>query len=63
MKAALRYFLLLAICLVPITFMPYIPERFPIVIGIVLAVTIAYWGSYAYIEKKRKQQDRDGKGS
>jgi len=63
MKAALRYFLLLAICLVPITFMPYIPERFPIVIGIVLAVTIAYWGCYAYIEKKRKQQDNDGKGS
>ncbi|MBO7491226.1 MAG: hypothetical protein J6T59_02170 [Bacteroidales bacterium] len=49
----------MAICLVPITFMPYIPERFPIVIGIVLAVTIAYWGSYAYIEKKRKQQDKD----
>ena len=59
MKAAFRYLLLMAICLVPITFMPYIPERFPIVIGIVLAVTIAYWGSYAYIEKMRKQQDKD----
>lgn len=59
MKAFLRYFLIMAICLVPVTFMPYIPERFPIVIGIVLAVTIAYWGSYAYIEKRRRQQEGD----
>ncbi len=57
MKATLRYLLLLAICLIPFTFIDYLPERFPIVVGITLAVTIAYWSSYVFLEKKRKKQE------
>lgn len=62
MKATLRYLMILALCLLPFTFIQNVEfvdkERFPIVMGITLAVTIAYWVSYAIIEKKRKEQNR-----
>ena len=57
MKAVLRYLMLLAVCLLPVTFLLEIKERFPISVGIVLAVTAAYWISYAILEKKRKKQE------
>jgi hypothetical protein len=64
MKATLRYLMILALCLLPFTFIQNVEfvdkERFPIVIGITLAVTIAYWVSYAIIEKKRREQ-KEGK--
>lgn len=58
MKATLRFFIILAIFLIPTTFIEIgsLSERFPIIIGITLAVTIGYWVCYAIIEKKRKQQ-------
>lgn len=56
MKATLRYFFLLAVFLVIFSLVE-IKEKFPIMIGIVLGVTIAYWVSYAIIEKKRKKQN------
>lgn len=63
MKAVLRYFMILALFVIPFTFIKDVEfvdaERFPIVIGLTLAVTIAYWVSYAIIEKKRKQQQGD----
>ncbi len=61
MKAALRFFIILAVFLIPITFieMGSLSERFPIIIGVTLAVTIGYWVSYAIIEKKRKQQSQN----
>jgi hypothetical protein len=53
--------MILALCLLPFTFIQNVEvvnkERFPIVIGITLAVTIAYWVSYAIIEKKRREQN------
>ncbi len=58
MKATLRYFMILALCLIPFTFIE-IKERFPVVIGIFLAVTIAYWIGYALLEKKRKRQEQE----
>ncbi len=58
MKAALRYFMILALCLIPFTFIE-IKERFPVVMGIFLAVTIAYWAGYALLEKKRKRQEQE----
>lgn len=62
MKATLRYLMILALCLLPFTFIQNVEfvdkERFPIVMGITLAVTIAYWVSYAIIEKKRKEQNK-----
>jgi len=60
MKANLRYLMLLAICLIPFTFIGEgkLPERFPIAIGITLAVTIAYWSSYIYLKKKKEKQDK-----
>ncbi len=63
MKATLRYFMLLAVCIIPFTFMKdgsiVERERFPIVLGITLAVTIAYWVGYVIIEKKRKKQNEE----
>lgn len=63
MKATLRYLLILALFIIPFTFMKDVEfidsERFPIVIGLTFAVTIAYWVSYAIIEKKRKKQHGD----
>ena len=61
MKAALRFFIILAVFLIPITFieMGSLSERFPIIIGVTLAVTIGFWVSYAIIEKKRKQQSQN----
>ncbi|MCQ2291757.1 MAG: hypothetical protein MJZ39_01175 [Bacteroidales bacterium] len=63
MKAWLRYFMLLAICLIPFTFIDRgaLNERFPIVVGVTLAVTIGYWVSYAIIERKKKQQEGEKK--
>ncbi len=58
MKAALRFFMILAICLIPFTFME-IKERFPIMVGITIAVTIAYWASYSIIERKRRKVEAD----
>jgi uncharacterized PurR-regulated membrane protein YhhQ (DUF165 family) len=58
MKAVLRFFIILAAFLVPFTFLATdLKERFPIMVGITLAVTLGYWLSYAILEKKRKQQE------
>lgn len=54
--AALRYFMILALCLIPFTFIE-IKERFPIMIGITLAVTLAYWLGYALLQRKKKKME------
>jgi len=56
MMAVFRFFLLLAICLLPFTFLE-IKERFPIMVGITLAVTIAYWLGYALLQRKKKRDN------
>ena len=56
MKAVLRYFMLLAALLIPITFSS-LKQRFPIVVGITLGVTLAYWGMYFWMKKKWKRKD------
>ncbi len=58
--AALRFFLLLALCLIPFTFIE-IKERFPIMVGITLAVTLAYWLGYALLQRKKKKMEKDNK--
>lgn len=59
MKAVLRFFIILAAFLIPFTFIGQgtVGERFPIVVGITLAVTIGYWLCYALIKKKNKEQE------
>ena len=54
--AVFRFFLLLAICLLPFTFLE-IKEKFPIMVGITLAVTIAYWLGYAILQRKKKRDN------
>lgn len=63
MKANLRYLMLLAVCLIPFTLIGEgkLPERFPIAIGITLAVTIAYWSSYIFLKKKKEKQKNPDK--
>lgn len=56
MKAVLRYFMLLAALLIPITFSS-LKQRFPMVVGITLGVTLAYWGMYFLMKRKGKQQE------
>ena len=56
MMAVFRFFLLLAICLLPFTFLE-VKERFPIMVGITLAVTIAYWLGYALLQRKKKRNN------
>ena len=56
MKAVLRYFMLLAALLIPITFSS-LKQRFPIVVGITLGVTLAYWGMYFWMKKKGNRKD------
>ena len=56
MKAVLRYFMLLAALLIPITFSS-LKQRFPIVVGITLGVTLAYWGMYFLMKRKVKITD------
>ena len=55
--AVLRYFIILAVCLVPFMFLE-IAERFPIMVGITFAVTLAYWIGYALLERKRKKMEQ-----
>ena len=54
MKAVLRYFILLAALLIPFTFSS-VKQRFPMVLGITLGVTLAYWGMYFWMKKKGKK--------
>ena len=56
MKAVLRYFMLLAALLIPITFSS-LKQRFPIVVGITLGVTLAYWGLYFLMKRKVNRKD------
>ena len=56
MMAVFRFFLLLAICLIPFTFLE-VKEKFPIMVGITLAVTIAYWLGYAILQRKKKRDN------
>lgn len=61
MKATLRYFIILAVCLIPLTIpdLVQIKERFLVELGIFLGVTAAYWTGYAIIQKKQKGQQSD----
>lgn len=63
MKATLRYFIVLAVCLIPFTYLGEIKDRFLIQLGILFGVSAAYWISYALIKKKQGEQrnDKDSK--
>lgn len=54
--AVLRFFMILALFLIPFTFIE-IKERFPIMVGITLAVTIAYWLGYTLLQRKKKKME------
>ncbi len=53
MQNVLRYFIILAALLIPFT-MSSLRNRFPILVGITLGVTLAYWGMILLFRKKKK---------
>jgi len=56
MKAVLRYFIILAALLIPFTFSS-IKQRFPILVGITLGVTLAYWGMYFWMKHRGRNKE------
>jgi len=56
MKHTFFYFLLLGAVIVPLAFLFEHEEKFPILMGIVLGVTIAFWGALFVMKKKSKKQ-------
>jgi len=55
MKNTFFYFLLLAAVIIPLTFLFEHEEKFPIIMGIVLGVTIAFWGALMVMKRKTKK--------
>lgn len=55
MKNTFRYFVLLAALLIPLTFSS-IKDKFPIMVGVTLGVTLAYWGMVIFFKKKEQKQ-------
>ncbi|MDY6326441.1 MAG: hypothetical protein SPL42_05895 [Bacteroidales bacterium] len=55
MKDTLRYFIILAALLIPFT-ISSVREKFPIMVGITLGVTFAYWGMVLFFRKKNKAE-------
>ncbi len=62
MKALLRFFILLSALLIPLSFLGQgsVGERFPIMLGVTLAVTLGYWIGYAILEKRKKTSTDKG---
>ena len=56
MKNTFFYFLLLAAVIVPLAFLFEHEEKFPIIMGIFLGVTIAFWGAIMVMKKKSKNK-------
>ena len=55
MKNTFFYFLLLAAVIVPLAFLFEHEEKFPIIMGIVLGMTIAFWGALIVMKRKSKK--------
>lgn len=54
MKETFRFFVILAALLIPLTFAS-IKEKFPIMVGVTVGVTLAYWGMVIYSKRKEKK--------
>lgn len=52
-QALLRFFLLLAVLILPIFFFYKEDNQFFIMLGITIGVTLAYWIGYAIIRKRK----------
>jgi len=55
MKHTFYYFLLLAAVIVPLAFLFEHEEKFPIIMGIFLGMTIAFWGALFVMKRKSKK--------
>jgi hypothetical protein len=56
MKNIFYYFLLLGAFIIPLFLLFEHEEKFPILIGIVFGVTIAFWGALIVMKRKSKKQ-------
>jgi len=56
MKNTFLYFLLLAAIILPLFLLFEHEEKFPILIGITLGVTIAFWGALFIMKRKSKNR-------
>jgi len=56
MKNTFIYFLLLGAFIIPLFLLFEHEEKFPILIGIVLGVTIAFWGAIIILNKRKKKE-------
>ncbi|MDR0206857.1 MAG: hypothetical protein LBI45_06340 [Bacteroidales bacterium] len=56
MKNTFLYFLLLGAIIIPLFLLYEHEEKFPILIGIALGVTIAFWGALIVMKRKSKKQ-------
>ena len=54
MKTVFRYLLLLSVIILPIFVLLEDAEKFPIMFGAFLGVTIAYWVGLYFVRKKSK---------
>ena len=57
MKHTFYYFLLLGAVIIPLSFLFEHEEKFPIIMGIFLGMTIAFWGALMVMKKREKKKN------
>jgi len=62
MKTVFRYFLLLSVVIVPLTVLYEGKDKFPILLGAFLGVTVTFWIAVGIMRRKEKGERRKVKG-
>jgi hypothetical protein len=62
MKNLFHYFLLLTAIILPLFFLFEDEEKFPILAGIFIGISIAYWTAILILEKRKKGRRKKEKG-
>ncbi|MCL2168195.1 MAG: hypothetical protein FWH59_03605 [Lentimicrobiaceae bacterium] len=60
MKTVFRYFLLLSIVIIPLFVLYKDEEKFPILLGTFLGITITFWGAVGVMKIREKKQRNSG---
>jgi hypothetical protein len=58
MKTVFRYFLLLAVFIIPLFVLVDDKEKFPILMGAFLGITVTYWGAIWIMKMKGEREKR-----
>jgi hypothetical protein len=61
MKTVFRYFLLLSAVIVPLTVLYKGDDKFPILLGAFLGVTVTFWVAVGVIGRKQKAKSKKQK--